>query len=86
MADGYQQLVARIHALEQDFEGTIAVLRTKVELVLQAQNLAQQDQNMKLLASVDQTTKSPSHPAAHGRRSFCHRNCLLSEWPGTLCL
>jgi uncharacterized membrane-anchored protein len=44
--------------LEQDFEGTIAVLRTKVELVLQEQNLAQQDQNMKLLASVDKTTKS----------------------------
>jgi uncharacterized membrane-anchored protein len=58
VADGYQQLVGRIHALEQDFEGTIAVLRTKVELVLQEQNLAQQDQNMKLLASVDKTTKS----------------------------
>jgi len=58
IADGYQQLVSRIHALEQDFEGTIAVLRTKVELVLQEQNLAQQDQNIKLLASVDQTTKS----------------------------
>lgn len=58
VADGYQQLVGRIHALEQDFEGTIAVLRTKVELVLQEQNLSQQDQNMKLLASVDQTTKS----------------------------
>lgn len=58
VADGYQQLLARIHALEQDFEGTIAVLRTKIELVLQEQNLAQQDQNMKLLASVDKTTKS----------------------------
>ncbi|MGD9852321.1 MAG: DUF3422 family protein [Nitrospirales bacterium] len=58
VADGYQQLLSRIHALEQDFEGTIAVLRTKVELLLQEQNLAQQDQNMKLLASVDQTTKS----------------------------
>ncbi len=58
VADGYQQLLTRIHALEQVFEGTIAVLRTKVELVLQGQNLAQQDQNMKLLASVDQTTKS----------------------------
>ena len=58
VADGYQQLLTRIHALEQDFEGTIAVLRTKVELVLQEQNLAQQDQNVKLLASVDQTTKS----------------------------
>lgn len=58
IADGYQQLLSRIHALEQDFEGTIAVLRTKVELVLQEQNLAQQDQNVKLLASVDNTTKS----------------------------
>ena len=58
VADGYQQLLSRIHALEQDFEGTIAVLRTKVELLLQEQNLSQQDQNMKLLASVDQTTKS----------------------------
>jgi len=58
VADGYQQLVGRIHALEQDFGGTIAVLRTKVELVLQEQNLAQQDQNMNLLASVDKTTKS----------------------------
>ncbi len=58
VSDGYQQLLARIHALEQDFEGTIAVLRTKINLVLQEQNLAQQDQNMKLLASVDQTTKS----------------------------
>lgn len=58
VVDGYQQLLTRIHALEQDFGGTIAVLRTKVELVLQEQNLAQQDQNVKLLASVDQTTKS----------------------------
>ncbi|MCA9420969.1 MAG: DUF3422 family protein [Nitrospira sp.] len=58
VADGYQQLLSRIQALEQDFEGTIAVLRTKVELLLQEQNLAQQDQNMKLLASVDNTTKS----------------------------
>ena len=58
VADGYQQLVARIHALEQDFEGTIAVLRTQVELARQEQNLLLQDQNMKLLASVDQTTKS----------------------------
>ncbi len=58
VADGYQQLVARIHALEQDFEGTIAVLRTQVELARQEQNLFLQDQNTKLLASVDQTTKS----------------------------
>jgi uncharacterized membrane-anchored protein len=58
VADGYQQLVDRIHALEQDFEGTIAVLRTQVELARQEQNLLLQDQNTKLLASVDQTTKS----------------------------
>jgi uncharacterized membrane-anchored protein len=58
VADGYQQLLTRIHALEQDFEGTIAVLRTQVELARQEQNLLLQDQNTKLLASVDQTTKS----------------------------
>jgi uncharacterized membrane-anchored protein len=58
VADGYQQLSTRIHALEQDFEGTIAVLRTQVELARQEQNLLLQDQNTKLLASVDQTTKS----------------------------
>jgi len=58
VVDGYQQLLTRIHALEQDFEGTIAVLRTQVELARQEQNLLLQDQNTKLLASVDQTTKS----------------------------
>ncbi len=58
VSDGYQQLLSRIHALEQDFEGTIAVLRTKVELARQEQNLQLQDQNTKLLASVDKTTKS----------------------------
>lgn len=58
VADGYQQLLARIQALEQDFEGTIAVLRTQVELARHEQNLLLQDQNTKLLASVDQTTKS----------------------------
>ena len=58
VADGYQQLIARIHALEQDFEGTIAVLRTQVELALKEHNLLLQDQNTQLLASVDQTTKS----------------------------
>ena len=58
VSDGYQQLLTRIHALEQDFEGTIAVLRTKVELARQEQNLQLQDQNTKLLASVDKTTKS----------------------------
>ena len=58
VADGYQQLVKRIDALVNDFQGTIAVLRTKVEMLLQDQNLALQDQNLKLLSSVDKTTKS----------------------------
>jgi uncharacterized membrane-anchored protein len=58
VADGYQQLLKRIDALQQDFEGTIAVIRTKVEFLLQGQNLALQDQNLKMLASVDKTTKS----------------------------
>ena len=58
VADGYQQLLRRIEALEKDFEGTISVIRTKVELLLQDHNLALQDQNLKMLASVDKTTKS----------------------------
>lgn len=58
VVDGYQQFLSRIHSLEQDFEGTIAILRTKVELVLQEQNLSLQDQNRNLLLSVDKTTKS----------------------------
>ncbi len=58
VVEGYQQFLTRIHSLEQDFEGTIAILRTKVELVLQEQNLSLQDQNRKLLLSVDKTTKS----------------------------
>ena len=58
VADGYQQLLRRIDALEEDFEVTISVIRTKVELLLQDHNLALQDQNLKMLASVDKTTKS----------------------------
>ena len=58
VADGYQQLMKRIDALEKDFQGTISVIRTKVDLLLQDQNLALQDQNLKLLVSVDKTTKS----------------------------
>jgi uncharacterized membrane-anchored protein len=60
VADGYQQLVKRINALVNDFQGSIAVIRTKVELQLQEQNLALQDQNLKLLRSVDKTTRSQS--------------------------
>ena len=58
VSDGYQQLMRRIDALEKDFEGTISVIRTKVDLLLQDHNLALQDQNLKMLASVDTTTKS----------------------------
>ncbi len=58
VADGYQQLMKRIDALEKDFEGTISVIRTKVDLLLQDHNIALQDQNLKMLASVDKTTKS----------------------------
>lgn len=58
VADGYQQLIRRLDALQGDFEATISVLRTRIELLLQDQNLALQDQNLKLLASVDKTTRS----------------------------
>ena len=57
VADGYLQLVKRINALVNDFQASIAVLRTKVELQLQDQNLALQDQNLQLLRSVDKTTR-----------------------------
>ncbi len=58
VAAGYQQHMKRMNALENDFQGTISVIRTKVDLLLQDQNLALQDQNLKLLVSVDKTTKS----------------------------
>ncbi len=58
VTDGYQQLLRRIDAMEKDFEATIAVLRTQIELRLQEQNLALQDQNISLLASVDSTTRA----------------------------
>ncbi|RMH04456.1 MAG: DUF3422 family protein [Nitrospirae bacterium] len=58
VADGYQQLLKRIDALEQDFQGTIAVIRTKVELLLQEQNVRLQSHNRKLLSSLNKTTRS----------------------------
>ncbi len=58
VADGYQQFLKRIGALVNDFQGSIAVIRTKVEIQLQHQNLALEDQNLKLLRSVDKTTRS----------------------------
>ena len=57
VADGYLQLVKRINALVNDFQGSIAVIRTKVELQLQDHNLALQDQNLQLLRSLDKTTR-----------------------------
>ncbi|WHZ23488.1 MAG: hypothetical protein OJF47_002600 [Nitrospira sp.] len=58
VTEGYQQLLRRIDAMEKDFEATVAVLRTHIELRLQEQNIGLQDQNMKLLASVDSTTRA----------------------------
>jgi len=51
VADGYQQLLKRIDTLRGGFEGIIAIIRTRVDLILEGQNLA-------LLQSVDKTTKS----------------------------
>ncbi|HRC43926.1 MAG TPA: DUF3422 family protein [Nitrospira sp.] len=58
VTEGYQQLLRRIDAMEKDFEATVAVLRTHIELRLQEQNIQLQDQNMKLLISVDSTTRA----------------------------
>ena len=57
VADGYQQFIRRINALVNDFEGSIAVIRTKVELQLQDQNLALENQNLKLLRNMEKTTR-----------------------------
>jgi len=51
VAEGYQQLLRRIETLRGGFEGIIAIIRTRIDLILQAQNLT-------LLQSVDKTTKS----------------------------
>jgi uncharacterized membrane-anchored protein len=51
VAEGYQQLLKRIDTLRSGFEGIISIIRARVDLMLQSQNLA-------LLASVDKTTKS----------------------------
>ncbi|MFI5304593.1 MAG: DUF3422 family protein [Nitrospiria bacterium] len=54
IADGYIRLIERIDALNKALEGTIAVLRTRVDLAMEEQNLT-------LLKSVDQTTKNQVH-------------------------
>jgi uncharacterized membrane-anchored protein len=51
VAEGYQQLLRRIDTLRSGFEGIISIIRARVDLILEAQNLA-------LLQSVDRTTKS----------------------------
>jgi uncharacterized membrane-anchored protein len=58
VAKGYQQLLRRIEFLEKDFENLIAIIRTRVDLLLESQNLTLQDQNLKILQNVDETTKS----------------------------
>jgi uncharacterized membrane-anchored protein len=51
VAEGYEQLLKRIDTLRSGFEGVISIIRARVDLMLQSQNLT-------LLASVDRTTKS----------------------------
>jgi uncharacterized membrane-anchored protein len=51
VAEGYQQLLKRIENLRSGFEGVISIIRARVDLTLQSQNLT-------LLTSVDKTTKS----------------------------
>ncbi|MGE3152887.1 MAG: DUF3422 family protein [Nitrospiraceae bacterium] len=51
VAEGYQQLLKRIDTLRSGFEGIISIIRARVDLMLEAQNLT-------LLRSVDKTTKS----------------------------
>lgn len=51
VAEGYQQLLRRIDTLRGGFEGIIAIIRTRLDLILEAHNLS-------LLQSVDKTTKS----------------------------
>lgn len=51
VAEGYQQLLRRIETLRDGFEGIISIIRTRVDLIVEAQNLT-------LLQSVDKTTKN----------------------------
>jgi uncharacterized membrane-anchored protein len=51
VSDGYQQLIRRIDAIEADFQSLISVIRARANLLLESQNL-------KLLTSMDKTTKS----------------------------
>ncbi len=51
VADGYQQFLRRIDTLQSGFEGIVAIIRARIDLLLESQNLA-------LLTSVAQATKS----------------------------
>ncbi len=51
LAEGYQQLLHRVDTLRGGFEGIIAIIRTRLDLILEGHNLS-------LLQSVDKTTKS----------------------------
>jgi uncharacterized membrane-anchored protein len=51
VAEGYQQLLKRMDTLRSGFEGTISIIRARVDLMLQSQIVT-------LLISVDKTTKS----------------------------
>lgn len=50
IADGYQRLIHRIEALEQSFEGMVSIIRTRIDLSMEQQNLA-------MLSSLDRTAK-----------------------------
>ena len=50
VVDGYLQLLRRIDALVNDFDGASSVIRARVDLYLQ-------EQNLKLLVSMDKTTR-----------------------------
>jgi len=51
VAEGYQQLLRRVDILRGGFEGMMVIIRTRLDLILEAHNLS-------LLQSVDKTTKS----------------------------
>lgn len=51
LAEGHQQLLRRVDTLRGGFEGIIAIIRTRLDLILEGHNLS-------LLQSVDKTTKS----------------------------
>lgn len=49
VADGYQQLLGRLTALQSDYQSLVGMIRTRADLLLQ-------EQNVQLLRHVDQTT------------------------------